>query len=437
MLLYIDPGTGSMLFTVLIGVVGVGIFFLRSSIMKIKYVLSLGKIDADKSTYKFAIFADHKRYWSTFEPICDEFEKRGLEIAYFTASEDDPALQKGYKYVKCIFAGKGNATYAKLNFLNADIVLSTTPNLDVYQWKRSKSVKYYVHIFHAVGDPMLYHMFSLDAYDAILNTNSTFDAQIRRLEALRNQPPKEIVEAGLPYLDRLLEIKKKAPVVKNDKPVVLLSPSWKENAILSRYGEDFIRALVDTGYYIIIRPHPQSFVSERELIDSLMAKFPAGENLEWNTDNDNFDVLNRSDIMISDYSGIIFDYSLVFNKPVIYAEFEYVDPKSDYYWIQDEEIWLLEAIKKYCTPFGTDYKDKLKGLIDASLNDKGRFEAYEAARKEGWAHIGESAKITADYLIAKQAELTRKPATKAEKNPSKSKNVKQKKSAKTLKGGTK
>ena len=37
MLLYIDPGTGSMLFTILIGVISAGIYGIRGFIMKLKY----------------------------------------------------------------------------------------------------------------------------------------------------------------------------------------------------------------------------------------------------------------------------------------------------------------------------------------------------------------------------------------------------------------
>lgn len=414
MYLYIDPGTGSMLFTIAIGIVSVGVFFLRSLFLKLKFLFSNGKVDADKNSYKFAIFSDDKRYWNTFGPICDEFEKRGVEAVFFTASEDDPALKTEYKHVKCIFAGKGNATFSRMNLLKADVVLSTTPNLDVYQWKRSHDVKYYVHIFHAIGDPALYRMFSLDAYDAILNSGPVFEKQIRKLEEIRNEKPKEIVDGGLPYLDSLLARKNAGTRVVNEKPVVLLSPSWNSNAILSRYGEEFIEELISTGYHIIVRPHPQSFKSEKELMDRLMAKFPENENFEWNRDNDNYDVLNRSDIMISDYSGIIFDYSLIFNKPVIYAEFDFDDSQYDAHWL-DEKLWMFETIKKIGKPFGANYKNTLKSLIDSSLNDEGRFEVYETARKEGWANIGESAKFTVDYLISKQQMIE----NEAQKNSAK------------------
>ena len=44
---YIDPGTGSMLFTVLIGVLGASAYFLRNSFIKLRFYLSGGKAEKE------------------------------------------------------------------------------------------------------------------------------------------------------------------------------------------------------------------------------------------------------------------------------------------------------------------------------------------------------------------------------------------------------
>ena len=170
LLLYIDPSTGSMLFAVLIGVVSALFFGFKSLMMKVKFTLCVNVNELkDKNKINYVIFSDHKRYWNVFEPICDEFEKRGVEVHYWTMSNDDPALQKDYKYVKSLFIGAGNKGFAKLNFMNAHICLSTTPGLEVYQWKRSKDVDKYVHIFHNPGvNSGGYKLFGLDYYDVVL-----------------------------------------------------------------------------------------------------------------------------------------------------------------------------------------------------------------------------------------------------------------------------
>lgn len=59
-------------------------------------------------------------------------------------------------------------------------------------------------------------------------------------------------------------------------------------------------------------------------MEKLMKDYPASEQLERNRDTDNFEVLRRSDILISDFSGVTFDFSLIFDKPLFYTE-----PKID------------------------------------------------------------------------------------------------------------
>ena len=87
---------------------------------------------------------------------------------YYTESRDDPAFAQEGDFLHCEFIGEGNRAYAKLNLLNARIVFSTTPGLDVFQWKRSRDVDYYVHIQHSPSDVTRYRMFGIDHFDAIL-----------------------------------------------------------------------------------------------------------------------------------------------------------------------------------------------------------------------------------------------------------------------------
>ena len=411
LMLYIDPGTGSMLFSIIIGITGVVIFAGRALWIKLKFVLSGGRSKGtDANTIPICIFSEGKRYWSIFKPVCDEFEKRQKEITYLTASADDPALSEGYKYVHTEFIGEGNKAISKMNLIKADLVLSTTPGLDVYQWKRSKSVKYYVHIPHMPGDVTRYRMFGLDFYDAIMYSGEYQEGQIRKLERLRELPAKEAVYVGIPYMDKMLERLEALPKEnKEDKePVILLAPSWGKSGILSIYGASFIDSLIKTGYKIIIRPHPQSFFSEKELMDELMSKYPDSDKLKWNRDPDNFDVLNEADILISDFSGVLFDFSLVFNKPVIYTEPHYDKSPYDCMW-DDEELWTFRVLPKIGRQLNEDNFNNIGALVNECINGSEAEELAkerDIARKQTWCNMGHGAQKAADYLIAKQKELS-------------------------------
>jgi Putative glycosyl/glycerophosphate transferases involved in teichoic acid biosynthesis TagF/TagB/EpsJ/RodC len=233
-------------------------------------------------------------------------EKRGEQVLYLTAEQDDPLLNEQYLNIKAEFAGSGNKTFARMNMLKADVVLSSTPGLDVYQWKRSRDVKWYTHVFHAANDVTLYRMFGIDYYDALLLSGEYQIREIRELEALRHLPEKELLLAGLPHMDALRERLLCAAPVPEHETTVLLAPSWGPSGILSKYGSNIIERLLETGFHVIIRPHPQSFISENDMLSSLIRKYPESEHLQWDRSIDNFDVLHRSDILISDFSGVFF-----------------------------------------------------------------------------------------------------------------------------------
>ncbi len=406
MLLYIDPGTGSMLFTIMIGVFGAALYSLRLLYMKLKFSLSGGRQkDASGDKKPIVIFTDDKRYWSVFEPVCRELDKRKIRVTYMTASPDDPGLKNPYEYVDGEFIGKGNRAFARMNFLNANIVLSTTPGLDVYQWKRSKTVDHYVHIPHAASDIVLYRMFGLDYYDSVFLSGDYQETQIRKLEKKWGLPEKELIKVGIPYMDSMRErLIEAGGAVKNRKTTVLLAPSWGENAILSVYGGRIIDALKSSGFHIIIRPHPQSFTSEKEMIDSLMDKYPESEDLEWNRDNDNFDVLRRSDIMISDFSGVIFDFTLIHDKPVIYTDTEFDKGVYDAWWL-DDPLWTFEILPSLGMKLTEEGLMDIGELVNTCISDNRFSEGRERARKETWMYMGSGAENVADHLAAKYNEL--------------------------------
>lgn len=403
--LYIDPGTGSMLFTILIGVIGAAIYSARMLLIKLRFRLTGGKAEGAAEKIPFVIFSDDKRYWTVFEPICREMDRRGRDIVYMTASEDDPALKNPYPHVKAQFIGEGNKAFTRLNFLNAAIVLSTTPGLDVYQWKRAKDVQFYVHIPHAASDITMYRMFGIDYYDAVLLSGEYQVGQIRALEQLRQLPEKELVKIGIPYMDEMAARLQAAGPAPEHPRTVLLAPSWGKSALFSVYGGKIIETLLKTGYHVIVRPHPQSFKSETAMMEKLMADYPASEQLEWNRDTDNFEVLRRSDILISDFSGVIFDFTLIFDKPVIYTDPQFDVGLYDAWWLK-EPLWTVSALPRLGCQLKPENMEDLKSLIDTCLSDPQYAEGRRQARAETWEHPGEGARRTVDYLLQKYAELT-------------------------------
>jgi len=345
-LLYIDPGTGSALFSILIGAAATVYFLGRALIIKLKVFLSGGKALDDASIdHPFVIYCEGKQYWNVFKPVLEEFEKNKTELLYLTSAQDDPLFETSWNFVKAEFIGEGNRAFARLNMLHAGVCLMTTPGLDVYQLKRSKMVKHYSHILHAPSDVTLYRLFGIDYFDSVLLTGDYQAEDIRTLERQRNISEKKLITVGCTYLDVYAEKIKNLPAEKNHPFTVLVSPSWGSSALLTRYGEKLLDPLSASGWRIIIRPHPQSKKSEAAMLERLQARYKDSSNIEWDYERENIYSLNKADIMISDFSGIIFDYMFLRDKPVLYVSqnFDLRPYDAD---DLDHELWQFKTVKE-------------------------------------------------------------------------------------------
>lgn len=416
--LYIDPGTGSMLFSLAIGIATAGVFAIRAFALKLKFIFSGGKIENQNSNkIPLVIYSDHKRYWNVFKPICDEAEKRKIPLTFYPSSADDPALSEKYEFIKTKFIGEGNKAFAHLNMLNAKVVLSTTPGLDVYQWKRSKNVDYYVHVPHTADELAGYRMFGLDFYDSVLTSGKNQNNFIREMEKLRpNIKRKELVTVGSVPLDnlkkRLDEWRNSEHFSENKKQnssitkTVLLGPSWGESGMLSRFGEKILSSLVKTDFNIIVRPHPQTVVSEQKILQPLMENFSHEKypNLEWNFDNDNFVALNKADILITDFSGIIFDFACVFDKPLIYTSQVFDTLPYDADWLS-EPRWSFNVVKEIGLELKEENLDSISSLVDSALDNEDLQKGRDKVRSECWENIGHSAEKILDYLEEELKEI--------------------------------
>lgn len=406
LLLYIDPGTGSMLFSIIIGAAATLYFLSRAVIMKIKLFFSAGKSGAvvTKADYKpYVIYNEGNQYWTLFKPICDEFEKRGVAVNYLTSSKTDPIFDQQYHFIKAEFIGEGNSAFARLNLLTAGVVLMTTPGLQVYQLKRSKNVKHYAHILHAASDATMYRLFGIDYFDSILLTGDYQKADIRQLEQQRGLPAKELETVGCTYLDMQFNRICDIPEENSHNFTVLLSPSWGPSALLSRFGEKLLDPLAETGWHIIIRPHPQSKKSEPEMLKRLEDRYKTNSNVEWDYNRENIYSMKRADIMISDFSGIIFDYTFLCDKPVMYVKAQFDLRPYDAYDL-DHQLWQFDTLNKIGVELKEESFANIKEEIQKLSDNQTFAQARQQAKKEAWMYQGEAASRIVNFLIRKEQQ---------------------------------
>lgn len=395
---YIDPGTGSLLFSALFGIIGTLFFLSKALIIKLKTFSFGEKINKKNKNYKtkskIIIYGEDKRYYNVFKPIIEELINLSIPITYYSSSEDDPIFDIKNDLLYSEFIGVGNKAYAKLNFIEADICLMTTPNLDVFQLKRSKGVKKYVHIMHAPGEAALYCLYSLDFFDAVLLNGKNQINDIRELENLRGTKIKYLDIIGSTYLDELENKKNKIVEIKNEtknKKTVLIAPSWGVNGLLTRFGEKLIDAIVENGFHLIIRPHPQSLIVEKEMIEKLKNKYKDNKNLEWDFDVDNIYSLSKADVMLSDFSGVIFDYAFMFEKPTIIPSFTFDKRGYDAIELKDE-TWTFKVLPQISVSLDENNFSSIANIVNETINNKSLKENILKVKEEAYMYRGEASK---------------------------------------------
>ena len=396
---YIDPGTGSLLFSALFGIIGTLFFLSKALLIKLKTFSFADKINKKEniSKAKIIIYGEDKRYYNVFKPIIEELINLEIPTIYYSSSEDDKIFEIKSDFLKSEFIGTGNKAYAKLNFIEADICLMTTPNLDVFQLKRSKGVKKYVHITHSSAETSTYCLYSLDFFDAVFLNGEHQIRDIRELENKRNTIIKDLYVVGNPYLDELSKMKETITKENNNKKTILIAPSWGMNCLFRRFGEKLLDNIVNSDYNIIIRPHPQSLISDKDIIDKFQNRYKYKNNVEWDFNRVNIYSLSKADIMISDFSGVIFDYAFLFEKPVIIPSFTFDKRGTDAIEI-DEEVWTFETIPKISFKLDENNFSNISQIIEDSINNETLKNNILKAKEEAYMYEGQASKRAAQFL---------------------------------------
>ncbi len=401
---YLDPGSGNALIYMALSFFGAIIFSLKGIFYRFigKKNLLEDEQALKENQHNIVIFSEGKMYWNTFRPIVEALLKKNVVFSYYTMDIYDPCLKIDSPNMNNCYIGNGTRAFAKISKLKADVVLSTTPNIGTegYPILRSNSIKKLVHVFHSFGDLSVYHYGSLDHYDAVMLVGEFEKPIIRKLENLRGLPPKELYEAGLPYLDVLEEQKnstQKQIEKISDKKTILIAPSWGVKGCLYQYGSKFISLLAQADFNIIIRPHPHSLKVEPDLLEKTKNELSSFKNIEWDLEINGLPSMQRADILISDTSSVRIDFLFLYQKPIITLEMPLED-MSEFEMADLGESWTEEALKKLGCNVRKDQIEELPTIVNEILATK-TSEEIAAFREKNVYNRNHSGEIIANYLI--------------------------------------
>ena len=400
---YLDPGTGSLLVYAVIGILTSLGFLLRGLWYHlIGLFFSTGSNVRGKIMPDLVFHSEGGRYWQVFEPIISACLAKGIPCAYITPDKKDPAhtFENDSGLFLVIRPGSEAATIAYLNKIKTKVVVSTTPGLDVYMWKRSKHVSRYVHIFHAPTSVAFYEKYALSFYDDIFTVGFFQDPEINQLDLLRNLPEKKLYPVGLSYFDYMLKKMETFKRSRNDF-TVLYAPTWGLRSSLNLYGHKILDILVQENYRIIFRPHPQSAISDKDIMGSIVSVYKDHPLVEFDYNPTSIAAMANSDLLITDLSGIFFDYAFLCSRPIILTGSE-----VSFAGYEAEDMttvpWELEAPKQ----FSHDLKGNIESIpaviseirtMYASAEDN--IMAFRDRNICNFGNAGEAAASQLDYIL--------------------------------------
>lgn len=393
---YLDPGSGSALISVITATIG----SLWHTI-KTGYYSLTGKKTAKHSyvsqTDSLVIFSEGKAYWGTFQPLIEELIKLKIPFRYLSLDVYDPALKIESKYMQSKRLSLNSFSLTGLRKIEAPVMISTMPNIGSkgYPIAKPKNIGNLIHIFHHVGDISVYKRNSLDHYDSVILAGNFQEKSIRKLERLRSLKPKKLVTLGLPYLDNLYLNRPSAKPVNTKRPTILIGSSWGEKGCLRTYGMHFIKELITAGFRLIIRPHPQSYISEPEFIANCKRE-TQGSDVRWDDDISPAKAMHESQLLISDTSSLRFDFAFLYERPIItlsipkenLVEFEAADL---------DEHWHDVAATKIGIVVNKDTIKNISSLTNQLLKEH-KATDLQSFRQQIVVNFGESSEHIIRYI---------------------------------------
>ena len=340
------------------------------------------------------------------EEIIEELQNRDQKICYLTSSKYDPILKNKNENIKVFYIG--DSELEKMNFflrLKARILIMTMPDLGAYHIKRSKEFPvHYIYTFHSMNSThMEFQKDAFDQFDSIFCVGPYQVQELRATEQLYNLKQKNLVECGYGLLDKLIKLRssfsEKKNFLKNNKKNILIAPSWGKHNLLESMGIELVKILLDAGYHVTVRPHPMTIKKSPKTVKQILEKFEKNPDFLLDTNTSSFEQLFSSYALITDWSGIGYEYAFICERPVIYVEVLKKARNKEYEKIGLEqfEISIRDKIGEIVSIQNIENIPEHIKFLYAHIND---FEnKIQKIRNDAIFNIGESRKVTANEII--------------------------------------
>ena len=359
-------------------------------------------------------YSEQNGFYKYFEAIIRELLLRtNLTIHYVTSDPKDDifSMAESNSRIKAYYIGEKKLITLFMK-MDAQMVIMTMSDLDNYHYKRSyvrKDIEY-VYVFHyPLSTHMVLHTGALDHYDTILCVGDFQFDEIRKQEELYNLPQKKLIACGYGQLEKLYDsYTKMEKTAGRTRRKVLIAPSWQQDNILDSCIDDLLHELLGHGFDVTVRPHPEYVKRYKPRMDEIINRYAGydGGDLFFETDFTSNQSIYDSDVVISDWSGTAYEFSLVTLKPCVFVDTPPKINNPDYVnlGIEPLEFSLRDQIGIRVDPADmANLAGRLQELFDHSEDQA---EKIRGIRDRYISNFGSSGYVAEQYIVSSLKEHT-------------------------------
>lgn len=341
----------------------------------------------------------YKYYSGMIDYVCDHSD---IDVHYITSDPDDAIFKDSRPQIKPYFIASDKRLIPLFMKLDCKMCVMTTPDLEKYHLKRSRVNKNieYVYTFHGMGSTALtLRKGALDWYDTVFAVGVDSVNEIRDAEELYKTPKKRLVETGYPLIGELIEKYESSEHKKNERPRILIAPSWQPDNIIDSCIDEILSELAKTDYEIIVRPHPQQVRHQPEKFEIMTEKFKNNDNIEIQTDFSSNNPIMESDILITDWSDISWEFAFVTKRPVLFINtpMKVMNPEWEKIKTKPINITLRNVIGVSIEPTETA---KINTVISEMLSSSEKYrEVITNTLNEHVFNVTRSGKLCGAYIV--------------------------------------
>jgi YidC/Oxa1 family membrane protein insertase len=359
---------------------------------------------------KLVFYSENGGYYKYFENYIDYIlDNSDIVIHYITSDFNDNIFKFKNSKLKTYYISEKKLIFLMMK-LEADIVVMTMPDLQNFHIKRSlvsRDIEY-IYVFHA---PLSFlttiRHGALDHYDTIFSTGKFQDAEIRESEKLYNLKPKNIVKCGYGLIENMRKNYLDNYSLYNsnkEKQIILIAPSWFDDNILDSCLTDIVDSLLNKGWQLMVRPHPEYLKRFPDRWNSILSKYHDLPESQLGFDS-NFSSTERvfsADLVISDWSWISYEFALAVQKPVLFinTKMKIVNPYWDKIPLEPLNITLRSqiGIQLEIAEINNKIEDSIRSLL---LNKDIWRDKIEQIQNDYLYNFGSSGEVGGKYIISR------------------------------------